>query len=61
MISVDSKYKDILLEAVEDLMYKISLELNNMKGGPLTAERKKLTNKQKTLEEVQHLIFQSDQ
>jgi len=40
-------------------MYKISLELNSMKGGPLTAERKKLTSKQKALEEVQHLIYRS--
>lgn len=59
MVSVDIKYKDLLLEAIEDLMYKISLELNSMKGGPLTAERKKLTSKQKALEEVQHLIYRS--
>ncbi|MCB0657813.1 MAG: hypothetical protein KDC57_16825 [Saprospiraceae bacterium] len=59
MITVDSNYRQILLEALEDLMYKISLQLNEMKGGPLTGERKKLTKKQKQLEELQHLITQA--
>jgi hypothetical protein len=53
---LDSKYKTLLLEALEDLMYKLSLQLENLKGGPLTKERKELTNKQAMLEELQHLI-----
>jgi hypothetical protein len=45
-----------MLEALEDLMYKLSLQLEGLKGGPLTKERKELTDKQTMLEELQHLI-----
>jgi hypothetical protein len=37
-------------------MYKLSIQLDNLKGGPLTKERKTLTAKQVMLEELQHLI-----
>ena len=37
-------------------MYKLSLQLEGMKGGALTKERKELTEKQGMLEELQHLI-----
>jgi hypothetical protein len=57
---LDSKYKPLLLEALEDLMYKLSLQLEDLKGGPLTKERKELTNKQNTLEQLQHLISTTD-
>ena len=53
---IDSKYKPLVLEALEDLMYKLSLQLEGMKGGALTKERKELTEKQGMLEELQHLI-----
>lgn len=53
---IDPKHKPLLLEALEDLMYKLSLQLENLKGGPLTKERKELTEKQSMLEELQHLI-----
>jgi hypothetical protein len=56
MLEIDPKYKPILLEALEDLMYKLSLQLEGLKGGPLTKERKDLTDKQNMLEELQHLI-----
>jgi hypothetical protein len=56
MLEIDPKYKPILLEALEDLMYKLSLQLEGLKGGPLTKERKDLTDKQNLLEELQHLI-----
>lgn len=56
MQNIDPKYKPILLEALEDLMYKLSLQLNDLKGGPLTKERKELTEKQAMLEELQHLV-----
>ena len=55
-MEIDNKYRPVLLEAMEDLMYKISLELEKMKGQPLTAKRKQLTKKQKEIEELQHLI-----
>lgn len=53
---IDSKYKAILLEALEDLMYKLSMQLEGLKGGPLTKERRELTDKQAMLEELQHQI-----
>jgi hypothetical protein len=56
MLEIDPKYKPILLEALEDLMYKLSLQLEGLKGGPLTKERKDLTDKQNMLEELQHVI-----
>ena len=49
-----------MLEALEDLMYKLSLQLEDLKGGPLTKERKDLTDKQATVEELQHLISGMD-
>ena len=58
---IDSRHKDILLEALEELMYKVSLQLANLKGGPLTKERKVLTQKQRQLEELQHQIFISEE
>ncbi|MEQ9164679.1 MAG: hypothetical protein RLO12_00360 [Fulvivirga sp.] len=53
---IDQKYQALLLEALEELMYKLSLELANLKGEPLTKVRKDLTNKQKEIEALQHLI-----
>ncbi len=56
MLQIDNKYKPLLLEAMEELMYKISLQLEDMKGGPLTKQRKALTKKQADAEKLQHLI-----
>ncbi len=56
MMSIDPKYKPVLLEALGELMYKISLELENVKGGPLTTWRKELTHKQEMVEQLQHYI-----
>jgi hypothetical protein len=58
-MNVDPKHKAILLEALEDMMYKLSLELDALKGKPLTKERKALTKKQELIEELQHLISAS--
>lgn len=55
-MELEAKHKQILLEALEELMYKLSLELNNLKGGPLDARRKQLTEKQKEVETLQHEI-----
>lgn len=55
-MEIDKKYQTLLLEALEDLMYKLSLQLEDHKGGPLDQERKALTHKQELLEELQHLI-----
>lgn len=55
-MELDPKHKPLLLEALEELMYKLSLQLKDLKGGPLTKERKALTKKQEQLEELQHLI-----
>jgi len=45
-----------MLEALEELMYKLSLQLDSLKGEPMTKERKELTRKQTQIEELQHLI-----
>ena len=55
-MNIDVKYQPLLLEALEDMMYKLSLQLEGLKGAPLTRERKSLTKKQEMLEELQHLI-----
>lgn len=57
MIQIDPKHQSILLEALEDLMYKVSMELENYKGGPMDKARKDLTNKQQQIEALQHLII----
>ncbi|HNP07868.1 MAG TPA: hypothetical protein PKN99_09580 [Cyclobacteriaceae bacterium] len=59
MIKIDQKYQALLLEAVEELMYKVSLELANLKGEPLTKIRKDLTRKQEEIETLQRLIYLS--
>ena len=56
MIHIDPSNKDLLLEALEELMYKLSLDLAQLKGGPMTAERKALTAKQEAIEKLQHEI-----
>ncbi len=55
-MEIDPKYKPLLLEALEDMMYKLSLQLENLKGGPLDTERKALTDKQSEVEALQHII-----
>ena len=51
-IKLDGKYRTILREALSDYQYKISLELNKMKGQALTSHRKELTKKQRLVEEL---------
>lgn len=51
-ITIDEKYKLIMREALSDYHYKISLELNGMKGQAMTKIRKELTQKQKWVEEL---------
>ncbi|MCR9250206.1 MAG: hypothetical protein NXI20_07255 [bacterium] len=60
MLQLNQKYKPILLESLEDLMYKTSLQLEELKGQPMSPNRQKLTDKQKLIEELQHLISVSD-
>lgn len=59
MIEIDQKYAPLLLEVLEDAMYKLSLQLEDFKGGPLSQERKALAKKQKQIEALQHLISES--
>jgi predicted transcriptional regulator len=47
----------LLLECVEEQLYKVALEMEEFKGGPMTAARKKLDKRQKSLEELQHQIM----
>ncbi|MCB0685064.1 MAG: hypothetical protein KDC53_01025 [Saprospiraceae bacterium] len=56
MMEIPDKYKSVIVEALEDLLYKVSLDLAKMKGSPLTTDRKRLTKKQRQIEELQHRI-----
>jgi hypothetical protein len=57
MIKIEAKYQDLLLEAVEELMYRVALQLSELKGGALTSQRKELSLKQKQLEDLQSVIL----
>lgn len=56
MIKIELKYQQLVLEALEELMYRTSLQLEELKGGPLTKRRKALTKKQLELEKLQHRV-----
>lgn len=56
MIQIPEKYKDLILETIEEALYKIALNIEDLKGGPMTPQRKKLDKKQKDLEALQHKI-----
>ncbi|QNL21731.1 hypothetical protein HZR84_07200 [Hyphobacterium sp. CCMP332] len=56
MIQIPEKYKGLLLETIEEALYKIALNMEDLKGGPMTPQRKKLDKKQKDLEALQHKI-----
>jgi len=60
MLSIDSKHAPLLLEAIEELLYKVALRLEALKGGPMTGERKALTAKQRQLERLQHELLRGD-
>lgn len=60
MISIDAKNKKLLLEALEELMYKLSLQLSDLKGGPMDKQRRALTAKQEQIEKLQHEISVSE-
>ena len=57
---INEEYKDVMLEALGDFLYKISLELNHMKGQSMTKRRKELTKKQRIVEEVRRGLNGSD-
>ena len=56
-MEIDEKYRSIIREALSDYLYKVSLELNDMKGKALTDRRKELTSKQKLLEELRNELI----
>lgn len=60
MIQIDPKYQSVLLESLEELMYQLSLQLEEYKGKPLDRGRKELTRKQRQVEKLQHLISTYD-
>lgn len=56
MIKINAGEKALLLEALEDLMYKISMQSDKFKGQANTKERKAITQRQKQIEALQHSI-----
>jgi len=55
-IKLEDKYKVILKEAMDDYIYKVSLQLNEMKGQSMTDKRKELTDKQRYAEKLRKAI-----
>jgi hypothetical protein len=55
-MTIDPKYKELLLEALSDKRYRLALELDKLKGGPMDKQRKMLTKKQALLEALEHEI-----
>ncbi len=49
----------MILEALDDYLYKISIELSDLKGQAMNNRRKELTKKQKLTEQLQHQIHLS--
>ena len=47
MIQIPEKYKGLILETIEEALYKIALNMEDLKGGPMTPQRKKLDKKTK--------------
>ena len=56
-MEIDEKYRNVIREALSDYLYKVSLELNDMKGKALTDRRKELTKKQQLLEELRNELI----
>lgn len=59
-MEIPDKYRKITVEALGDLMYRVSLDLSKLKGQPLTRERKRLTKKQRDIEDILHLLSVED-
>lgn len=59
IMQLSKKQKQLILEALEDLMYKIAIQLDNYKGGPMDPARTELDKKQKALEKLVHHIEKS--
>jgi hypothetical protein len=55
-ISIDDKYRPILIDVLNDYLYKVSIELNELKGQPLTKKRKELSKKQRLIEELRNKL-----
>jgi len=55
-LEIQAADKEILLEALSEMMFKLSLRLEEFKGKPNTKERKALSEKQMRLEALQHNI-----
>ena len=55
-INLQKEDKEILLEALGEMMFKISMRLEAFKGQPNTQERKELSKRQKRIEALQHNI-----
>jgi len=56
MFNIEEKDKTILREALEDLQFKVSLELEKYKGMPYNMERKGLTERQFRIESLLHQL-----
>lgn len=55
-IGITKDESQILLDALEDLLYKLAMQMDQLKGGPMNAERISIDRKQKIAESLQHKI-----
>lgn len=59
MLQIATDEIPLLLEAIEELLYRIALRMEELKGGPMTEERRELILRQRRLEALQHRLLQS--
>ena len=60
MNKVDAKYRSVILEALDDYLYKVSMELNELKGHAMNNRRKELTKKQRLIEDLRRDLNSSE-
>lgn len=60
MANIDAKHIPLLLEAIEELLYKTALRLEEFKGEPMNKERRELSQKQRELEQLRHELSTDD-
>ena len=58
MLEISQKEKQVLISALEEMLYSIAIEMDNFKGGPMTGDRQKLSEKQKLVEDLLYKIDQ---
>ena len=56
-ILFSGKEKQLIIDALEEMLYRIAMDMEKLKGGPMDRERKRLDKLQKRVED---LLFKID-